>query len=327
MDNPIRPRLFATAPDGTRLPVIDITDPAFAIPTDAQMDTLAADALKEEERRGPLQRFLIGLALKAMARRSRLIAAMQTANSGFMPGLATYVMKLGPTNLVPPYDTEIDRQIERSALVMGMRVRLRQVAELLAEGLAPALAAQPGQPLTILDIAGGPSGDALNALILLAQQALIAGRPIRIAIYDIDTEGPAFAKAMLDALKTGSLSGCDVDVTHVPGSWSDEKHISALLDSIPDTALVAATSEGGLFEYGSDEDIRRCLTALAPRVGLVAGSVTRDDRLNRLMRRHSGAKVVMRGLERFAALVEPIGYRIAASRPNPLSDQVLLTRS
>jgi hypothetical protein len=241
--------------------------------------------------------------------------------------LATYVMKLGPGNLVAPYDTEIDRQIERSATVTGMRVRLRQVAELLAEGLAQVLADRPGDPLHIVDIAGGPSSDALNALILLGRQGRLAGRAVRIAIYDIDREGPAFATAMLEALRIGPLAGHDIEIAHVAGSWSDAAKLRDLLAAIPQNAVVAATSEGGLFEYGSDDDVRACLLALAPRVSLVTGSVTRNDRLNQLMRRHSGAKVIMRGLERFATLIAPAGFRIAASRPCPLSDQVLLTRS
>jgi hypothetical protein len=283
--------------------------------------------LREEERRGPLQQALIALALRVFARRSRLLAGLQAANTGFLSGIPTYVLKLGPANLVPPYDGRIDREVVKSPLVAGMRIRLHQVAGLLADALAPRLAADPAAPLHLVEIAGGPSADALNALILLNAGGLLGQRAVRITIYDIDSDGPAFAAAMLAALQAGPLAGRDIAIAHVPGNWSDTAALARLLADIPPAAILAATSEGGLFEYGSDTDISGCLEALAPRVPIVTGSVTRNDRLNQLIRRHSGARVVMRGLERFAAIVAPTGYAIARSRPSPLSDQVLLTRA
>jgi hypothetical protein len=321
-------RTFAATPDGTRLPVIDVTNPAFAVSLDEYaLADLAARALKDEESRGPVQRFLMGLMMRAVARRSRLVAALQAAQEGFLGGIPTYVMKLGPDNLVPPYDTEIDRAVLRSPQVTGMRVRLHQVARLLADALAPELRVKPTTPLVILDIAGGPSADALNALLVLERDGLLAGREVRIIVYDIDASGPAFAGSMLDALKAGPLAGRDINLGHVVGSWSDVAALARVVADLPAGAILAATSEGGLFEYGSDADIAGVLAVLAPRFGVVTGSVTRDDRLNRLMRRHSTAKIVPRGLEVFGRLIGPSGYRVARAEPSPLSDQVLLTRS
>ncbi len=323
------PDLFtATAPDGTRLPVIDVTNPAFAVPdTDAEIAALGVAALHEEARRGPLQRLVLRLMLRRLARASRLVGALQAARSGFLGGLATYVMKLGPDNLVPPYDTEIDRQVLRSPQATSMRIRLHQVAHLLAEALAPALAAAPGAPLHIVEIAGGPSADALNALLLLEREGRLAGRRVRIDIYDVDADGPAFAASLLEALHAGPLRGRDIATTHVPGNWADTARLAALLDGIPAEAVIAATSEGGLFEYGSDADIAGVLGTLAPRVGIVTGSVTRDDRLNRLLGRMNTVRLVPRGLARFGALIAPSGYGVVRSRPSPLSDQVVLAKS
>lgn len=321
-------RLFATAPDGTRLPVIDLTDSAFAVPeTDAELEALAASALAAEEKRGPIQRFLIGLVLKLVARNSRVIAALQAASKGYLTGIATYVMKLGPDNLVPPFDTDIDKAVLRAPVVTSMRIRLEQVATLLAEALAPLLAADPTAPLHLLEIAGGPSADGLNALLFLEQKGLLAGRQVTVDIYDLDGDGPAFAAAMLEALKAGKLAGREIVCRHITGNWSDAARLAEAVAAIPAGAVVAATSEGGLFEYGSDADITGALRVLALRVDIVTGSVTRNDRLNRLMKLHSQAPTVARGLERFAELIAPTGYRIARSRPCPLSDQVLLTRS
>lgn len=319
--------LFATAPDGVRLPVIDITNPAFAADTSAPaVSALTAAALAEEERRGPLQRLFLGLAMKGLARRSRLVAALQAANGGYLTGLATYVMKLGPANLVPPYDTEIDRRILESPTVTSMRIRLSQTARLLAEALAPELTGNH-RPLVVLEIAGGPSADALNALLLLARDGLLAGRKVTIVIYDLDADGPAFAASMLESLKQGPLAGCDVAIDHVAGNWQDTEKLSSLVGGFPADAVVAATSEGGLFEYGSDADITGVLKALGPRAAIVTGSVTHANRLNDLLRRHSRAATIPRGAERFAWLIAPVGYRIVESRDSPLSLQVLLRRA
>lgn len=325
---PPRPRLFAEAPDGNRLPVIDVTDPAFAVPSsEPEIAQLREQALREEERRGPLQRLVFSVLLRGLRKRSRLVAALQAARGGYLAGLPTYVMKLGPDNLVPPYDTDIDRRLLAAPAVTSMRIRLHQVSRLLAEGLASHLRAAPFAPLAILDIAGGPSADSLNALVLLTPDGLLDGRTAEIVAYDLDSDGPAFGQRLLAALTTGPLAGRAVRFRHVAGSWDDAAALGAVLDTIPAGAVVAATSEGGLFEYGTDQAIVGALRVLAPRCPVVTGSVTRDDKLDALLRRQSLARTVPRGLDRFARLAEAGGYAIARSLQSPLSDQVLLARS
>ncbi|HWA42944.1 MAG TPA: hypothetical protein VHA10_07020 [Hypericibacter adhaerens] len=318
--------LFADAPDGTRLPVIDLTLPAFSVPESPEaIAALEAQALAIERQRNPLMRQAMGLLLRLFGGRSRLVAALTSARRGFLGGIPTYVMKLGPDNLVPPYATEIDRRVVATPIVASMRLRLAQVAALLSEGLAPLLAGNQ-RPLVILEIAGGPSADALNALIRLEGLGLLAGRRTRVIVYDLDDAGPAFARAMLEALQTGPLAGRDILLEHVAGNWSDHQALGRLAAGAPAGAVLAATSEGGLFEYGSDADIAGVLEALAPHVPLVTGSVTRNDELGRLTRRNGVSGVVPRGLGRFAELIAKTGYRIADSRGAVLSDQVRLTR-
>jgi len=319
--------LFAETPDGDRLPVLDLSLPEFGTPSaPAEIEAMAAAALAEEKKRGPLQRFLLRFVMMSIAKQSRLVAALQAANAGYLSGIPTYVLKLGAANLVPPYASEIDKRVADAPTVRSLRLRLAQIVELLAGGLTPLLKGNQ-RPLVLLEIAGGPSADALNTLIRLEAEGLLQGRSAEIVIYDLDTEGPAFAGAMLAALKTGPLANCDIALRHVSGNWSDTAALKAVLDAIPADAVIAATSEGGLFEYGSDSDILGALKTLAPRADIVTGSVTRDGELNRLMRRHSSANTRPRGLARFAEIIAPSGYRIARSQGAVLSDQVLLTRS
>ncbi len=90
-------------------------------------------------------------------------------------------------------------------------------------------------------------------------------------------------------------------------------------------AIVAASSEGGLFEYGSDAAIVANLEALqAGNVTLVAGSITSSDEARRRMITASRFKLIPRGLEGFTPLAARAGYRIAQAETAQLSDQVLL---
>jgi hypothetical protein len=90
-------------------------------------------------------------------------------------------------------------------------------------------------------------------------------------------------------------------------------------------AIIAASSEGGLFEYGGDDAIVANLEALhVGNVKLIAGSVTRSDEARRRTIAASRFKLIPRGLEGFAPLAARAGYRIARAETAQLSDQVLL---
>jgi hypothetical protein len=324
--------ITAMTGDGQLLPVIDVTNPAFAVPDNAvAVDVLRNRSLAEERRREPLPKVFTRLFLLFAARRSPLVRALVRPRSAFLDGLSTYALKLGPDNLVPPFDGPIDRRIAASAAVTSMRVRLQQVARLLAEGLAEDLAAAPGRSLHLINIGGGPAIDSLNALILFrrASPAAVA-RPITIHVLDPDTRGPAFGKNALAALAAtgGPLAGLAVTLVHEPYSWSDTASLDRLVRKLAaEGAIIAASSEGALFEYASDEEVVANLKALAADgrgVRLVAGSVTRADDLAMRMLRDSPFKLVPRAPDRFAALAARGGFAVVRVAPAVLSDQVLL---
>jgi hypothetical protein len=250
--------------------------------------------------------------------------------AGYLGGLATYVMKLGADNLAPPFNTAVDRRLAAAPFAISMRLRLQQVAALAAEGLQPVLAARPGATLHLINIAGGPAADSLNALILLraADPALLA-RPVRIHVLDLDAEGPRFGAAALAALQTpgNPLAGLDIAFRHLAYDWNDTAVLTRLLrDLAAAPAVIAATSEGGLFEYGSDAAVAANLAALHEGgASVVAGSVTRADAFTRRALTASRFKLVPRGAEVFAALAERAGWRLAQCKPSLISDQVMLT--
>ena len=162
-----REPVSAATRDGTLLPVIDVTDPRFAVPDDPDSLRRLFDAAHEEERRNRrIPRFIMRLLLRSAAKKSLLVRAIFSADTTFLDGITTYVMKLGADNLPPPYDSPMDRRLAASPHLTLLRLRTQQVARLLADSLADDLAAAPTAPLHLINIAGGPAIDSLNALII-----------------------------------------------------------------------------------------------------------------------------------------------------------------
>jgi hypothetical protein len=324
--------VHATTDDGLRLPVIDVTQSAFALLDDPQSVAALAEAFAETERRNawvpPLfMRFM----LRRAAERSQLLRAVVEPQSDFLPGLTTYIMKLGAENLPAGFDSDVDRRMAASPHLLAVRLRLQQTAKLLAEGLEPLLAGRPAAPLVLVNIGGGPAIDSLNALILLRRsQSTLSQRPIAIQVLDIDPAGPRFGAAALAALSAQGqpLAGLDITFTHEVYDWNKRSLLGDVVyRASAQGAILAASSEGALFEYGSDDAIVANLATLhhgGRGAKLVVGSVTGNDPVRRRVIANSHFKLVPRGLDGFRPLAERGGFAIVRSLPTPLSDQVSL---
>jgi hypothetical protein len=267
--------------------------------------------------------------LWSAARQSRLVRALFNSETGFLDGLSTYVMKLGPDNLVPPYDTPMDHRFASSSHVPLVRARMHQVARLLAEALIEELAAAPAAPLSLINIGGGPALDSINALIFLGQaRPGLLNRPISIDVLDASEDGAFFGAYALAALQTQGrpLSGLSITMRQHAYNWDEPSLLERLLAERKATgAIIAASSEGALFEYGSDQAIIANLAALrAGGARLAAGSVTGADETRRQAIAETRLKLVPRGLDGFAPLAAQAGFRIAKSEGAMISDQVLL---
>ena len=323
--------VMARAPGGYDLPVIDVAHPRFTVAEDpASLEALRRAMLDYERRHARVPRFVMRWMIRSAARRSRFLSGIFRPGATFLDGLTTYAMKLGEQNLLPPFDSDVDRMFARSPHVTCLRLRMQQVASLVADAAMLALEASPGRPLHIIDIAGGPAMDAVNAVLLIARSP--AGLPGAVVIHvlDPDEDGPAFGAAALQALSQPGrpLEGIDVQMRRTPYDWSETAALDDIVAaSIASGAVIVASSEGGLFEYGTDEAIVRNLTSL--RAGgrgarAVVGSVTSGDDSRRRMARQSALKVIPRGLEGFAPLAAEAGFSIARARPAIVSDQVEL---
>ncbi len=325
---------YAVTDDGLELPVIDVTHPAFRIDiSQADLDRLYEEHVGELQQRARIPGFIQKIFLRYMMRRSRLMQALSGAAGTFLGGMDTYIMKLGPDNMGRAYASDLDRQISASLPGLAIRLRLQNIAHLLAEGIAPALGANE-QPLHFLNIGGGPAIDSLNALIVLQKQNpdLLARRAIFIHVLDLDKTGPGFGRRALRALQAtqAPLGGLGVEFEHILYNWADTGPLSELLRSLESGAVVAASSEGALFEYGTDEQVTTNLRTLrqeTPGAATTVGSVTRADPMGVVMNSGSRAALQMRGIDAFLSLATQAGWSLERRMDRPSGHDVCLQKA
>ena len=322
--------VFATTADGLRLPVIDVTHPAFAIPDDPASRAARHDAFLAWDRRNRrMPTIVTRLLMRLAARRSLLLRKLLALDNGYLDSISTYMLKLGVGHLPPGFDSPVDRKVAAAPHVALIRLRMQQIARLMADALLAPLGDAPDAPLHLVNIAGGPARDSIDALIMLAgAHATLIQRPIAIHVFDAQQDGPTFGARALLALTApgGPLHGLEIQFQHHTYDWNETAPLARLLaDLAARGAIIAASSEGGLFEYGTDAAVVANLTALARAgVPIVAGSVTSSSEERKRMIAQTKLRLFARGLEGFAPLAERSGYAIAESRSAVVSEQVLL---
>lgn len=322
---------YARTGEGFELPVLDVSNPSFAIPEEfADLDAVRASIAEEMRQRRFIPRFVMRLMFRSAARNSRLMTAIVDPKARYLDGISTYVMKLGADNLVPPFDTAIDRKVAASPHGTMLRLRTRQTACLLAQAIADDAAFASEQPLHLINIGGGPALDSVNALVLLRlSHPQLLNRKIVIHVLDGDSQGALFGANALAALQAedGPLAGVDVRLERRDYNWNEQEPLGRLIREVKAGGGVAAVStEGALFEYGSDAAIVENLLAL--REGgvtrPVVGSVTNADPLRRRIIAMSGFDLIARGIDGFRPLAARAGFAITDVRDAVLSSQVLL---
>jgi len=322
--------VYAKTEEGVELPVIDVTNPAFRVSaTDAELATMAEQYILEA---GKQQE--VPVALREVLRNSMLGRGLMAAAGTFLDGMSTYLLKLGPENLGMAA-SPIDKKIAASFPAFTARLRLQDMARLLTDGLLRAAAEEPRRPVCLVNIGGGTGSDSWNTVIWLQgeQGELLVGREIGIAVMDLDARGPGFGGRSIAALCAagGPLGGLKVGFRHFSYDWSDAGRLRKLLRELEAGAAVCGiSSEGGLFEYGSDEEIvsnLRALDAETPRDAVVVGSVTRDGGPVRASLIASRVLTRPRTIEGFRSLCRQGGWTVEEARERPFSYNVRLVKS
>lgn len=322
---------YAVTDDGVELPVIDLTHPAFqGEPDEAELARLTERSLHEMrrfERLPPPARWL----LMSLFSRGVLTREIRRARGTYLSGMGTYLLKL-PPELLGAYARRFDRTVVRTLPCVSVRLRLQRVAHLLAEAVAARLRPGSARPLHLWNIGGGPAPDSLNTLLLLRRdRPELLERPLRVEVLDVDDAGPRFAGRALDALRTpdAPLAGLDTELRHLAYDWRDPARLPVAGDGEA-APLVACSSEGGLFEYGSDPDILANLRALRDRTApdsVMVGTICRADGPAAEMNRRSRAALHLRTLEAFSELARTAGWQVTRTAPVPLAWCVLLERA
>ncbi len=321
---------YAFTDDGIELPVVDITNPAFALEVNEdELPAFAEEWLRSMEKWLKLPAFVRSF----VGRRSVLMGA--STRGSVLSGMATYLYKLGPDNLSAAYAGPMDKKVAGNVTAVAVRMRFRDVARLLADGLGPALAAQRGCPVHFLNLGGGAGADSLNALILMRKEnpGSLAGREVRIHVLDKDRVGPSFGARALNALVMDGapLAGLQATFEHFDYDWSDPSALRGLVgesgcggraDEGVGESVVIGSSEGGLFEYGSDQEIAGNLAVLhseTPEDFVMVGTAFRDERVSWVMKKMGGMSFQPRTMESLEELVGRAGWEVArAVEGNPV---------
>jgi hypothetical protein len=322
--------LYAKTDDGVELPVIDVTNAAFAVAaTEAELARMQELFLQEAE-----QRKEIPETVKEALQKSKLGKALMGAAGTFLDGMSTYLMKLGQENLWEGA-TLIDTMIAASFPALATRLRLQDVARLFAEGLEPRIAAKPGRMVCLVNIAGAAAADSWNALIMLRgrREDLLVGRPITISVMDMDARGPAFGARAVEALRGegAPLGGMEIEFRHFSYEWSEAGRLRGMLEGLKAReAVCGVTSEGGLFEYGTDEEIVANLEVLhagTAQDAVVVGSVTRVGGAVREMQGGTRIATRPRTMEAFRELAKKGAWAVDEVIERPFSYNLRLVKA
>jgi hypothetical protein len=276
---------YAYTLNGVELPVLDITHPGFVSGIDESslkkmLSYVEQNAEKNTEKFNRIPKFI----KKYFAKHSFAMAELlQNENeSSFASGISTLMMKLGPNLIGKGRRRFWDRQVTKGFGALVLRMRARDISICQSEELIPLLVKHEGKNLCFINIAGGAASDNINALILVQKEnpELLRNRKIEINILDIDTYGPAFAERCIKAIKSpgNKFSGLDITMRHILYDWNNTLKLSELLSERKEW-LQVCSSEGGLFEYCSDEVIIQNLTVLFENSSdeiIIAGTLLHD---------------------------------------------------
>jgi hypothetical protein len=314
---------YAVMANGMELPVLDVTHHLF---TSAIDDKQLAKYLKEVEVKGEKRaenfQKIPAFIKKFLAKRSFIMAEMlsEKKNDSFLSGLSTLLLKMGPYLIGKGSNRFFDRLASRGIGGIVLRMRLRDIAQCQADTLIPQLTDSPGKNLCFINIAGGTSCDSINALFLILKEnpELLKNRNTEINVLDINPDGPDFADRSVRALKTGSCKFHDLNISfrYIPYNWDNSTLLENLLAERKDWLKICA-SEGGLFEYGSDEAIIQNLNILHRNSSgeiTIAGSVLRDintiDKGSKAAMKITGIKARMLGTDGLNSFLEKTGWKL-----------------
>jgi hypothetical protein len=276
---------YAFTSNGVELPVLDITHPYFISCTDVKvLNKLLPYVQKNAEKNAEKFNKIPAICKRYLIKHSFAMAELLQVEdqNTFASGITTLMMKLGPQLIGKGKKRFWDRQVNRGFGSLVIRMRARDISKCQAETLMPLLIKSPGKDLCFINIAGGAASDSINALFLVQKEnpALLKDRKIEINVLDIDNFGPAFGDRCITALKapSGRFNELNISFGHIHYDWNNTGKLAELLTERKEW-LKICSSEGGLFEYCSDEVIIKNLNTLYSHSDddiVIAGTLLHD---------------------------------------------------
>jgi hypothetical protein len=325
----IRGLSYAVMANGIELPVLDITHPLFlSAINEKKLAKYLKEAEKGGEKRAESFKKIPAFIKRFFVKNSFIMADLLSENKedNFLSGLSTLLLKMGPELIGGGRKRFLDRLSSKGIGGMVLRMRLRDIVQCQVEMLTPGLKDHPGKDLCFVNIAGGTSCDSINTLLVILEKdkELLKNRNIEINVLDIDNAGADFAKRSIEALKSGNGKFCNLKVglKYLPYNWNDTSELKSLLKNRKEWLKICA-SEGGLFEYGSDEDIIANLNTLNENSGsemMIAGTIMHD-----ISKIDAGAKAAMKitqikarmlGIEGLSTILKKTKWRLDRQTEN-----------
>ena len=240
--------LYAAFENDIQIPILDITHPLFNASIDEQAYHLSClKSARSIESLKKMPGFIRNIFVK-----------MSNVDNSHLSGMRTLLYKLGPDLSRGIKLGFRDKWAVKQTSFMGLRIRLRDLCRRQSKILQPRLKLFPERNLCFFNIAGGAATDSINTLILIQESdpELLKGRKIEINILDIDTYGPNFAKRCIDVLKQPGerFHGLNITLNIIHYDWSQPEALRKMSLERSDW-IQLCSSEGGLFEYGSNSEI------------------------------------------------------------------------
>jgi hypothetical protein len=276
---------YAFTENGIELPVLDITHPFFLRSiNEEKLDEMLNEIKQKGEERAESFNKIPAFIMNFIAKRSYIMAGfmLKDTEDTFLSGMSTLMMKFGPELIGKGRRKYFDRLGSKAFGAILLRMRVRDVCKLHADTLETQLIKEKDKNLCFINIAGGAACDSINALITVLKKdpSLLKNREIEINVFDIDRFGPSFARNCVESLKSSDnyFSGLNISFNHIYYNWNDTLGLKDFLIKRKEW-LIIASSEGGLFEYASDEDIISNLNILydnSSKNMKIVGSAIRD---------------------------------------------------
>ena len=269
--------------NGIELPVLDITHPDFISSIDEnKLKKMLPYVEKNAEKNATKFNKMPTFIKNYFAKHSFAMAELLQNESTYASGISTLIMKLGPNLIGKGKNRFWDRQLTKGFGSLAIRMRVRDISKCQTDAIIPLLQKSQEKNLCFINIAGGAASDNINALFILQQKnpELLKNRKIEINVLDIDTYGPSFAERCINALKApnGRFNDLNISFRHITYDWNNTEKLEHLLTERNGWVQICS-SEGGLFEYCSDEVINRNLNILYNNSAadiIIAGSLLHD---------------------------------------------------